>query len=106
MEITKIKKNGIIMPTEMPLHVRCGQCEHTIIKANEPKGELSMFEGLPICSRCRIIKVSKFSDEIQHSKEYKKDSEIRNDILQKKANDDVVEVAIKSQQDTNTTIIK
>lgn len=100
-------KSGIWVKKEKPVAVACGYCPELIWKHKEANGRLFLYNNKPICARCRILKGSKMKNRILGDKKlYLKDQEVREKIEQEKANEQVRQVAMQSQNDNPDVKIK
>lgn len=78
--------------------MRCGYCPRVIFRADETDGEFKEMDKKPICPVCRVLRTSKFRDEIKADK-------VKYDAIKiKKAKEDAekaralaVDVAVASQ---------
>lgn len=91
---------------EEPKHLVCGYCPRFIFQSDEPNAQYRYLDGLPICARCRILKGSKASEIIADKDRVKEDLKIKNDLRQKKADEVAIDVAIATQEETKTQMIK
>lgn len=87
-------------------HLVCGYCPAFVYAHLEPQGEYKYLDGLPICARCRILKGTKASEIIADKDRVAEDLKTKNDLRQKKADDLAIEVAIATQEETQTQMIK
>ncbi len=79
--------------------IRCHYCPRIILKSSEPNGKLKLYQGMPICVVCRILKFSKQKTKIIHDRDkYQKSRQEAQDHENKVANDKAVEIAKKSQE--------
>lgn len=100
------KPNNIIIDNQ-PLHVRCGFCPVMIYKHTESNGTLKLKEGFPVCVKCRILRIGKNADIIKNDKDkYKPDLQAQEEFIQKRADEQVEEIAMLSQDITDTKMEK
>lgn len=50
-------------------YCNCGYCTRQIIVEHEKDGKVFMKDGKPMCMICRAVKLSKFKEEIESSKQ-------------------------------------
>lgn len=91
---------------EQTKHLVCGFCPAFVYAHLEPNGEYKYLDGLPICARCRILKGRKASEIIADREHLDEDLKLKNDMRQKKADEIAIEVAIATQEETQTQMIK
>lgn len=58
--------SGIIVPKEKS--IQCGHCPRAIFPSKEPKGQIFIKDGRPICAPCRVVKLGRFGDRIRADK--------------------------------------
>jgi len=85
--------------------ILCEHCGKAINPANEPNGEINYVEGKPWCALCRLVYLPK-SGKIDYKialgrkrdiKRFQDDMKMKQDKEQKISNDEVIDVALKSQ---------
>lgn len=89
-----------------PKHLVCGYCPAFIYVHLEPNSEYKYLNELPICARCRILKSAHASEIIADRDRLDEDLKEKNQLRQKKADDIAIEVAIATQEETQTQMIK
>lgn len=91
--------SGLLVPKKEVEGYPCGYCPRTIILANESGGHLFMANGKPVCAVCRIMKKSKFANQIRRDKKvYLKERAEEDQRFQNKANELAREAALMSQE--------
>ena len=89
----------ILKTKKSVLKMRCGYCPRVIFRSDETDGEFKELDKKVICPVCRVLRTSKFKDEIKKDKD--KYTEIKAEeekALNKKALEKAIDVAVASQE--------
>jgi len=76
---------------------RCGYCPSVIIARYEPKGRLHIYQGRPVCVKCRVLSGKKRRDILADRKKYKQDQQERDDLAHENEKKKVQTIAAASQ---------
>lgn len=103
MNDIKQTASGILVPEKKKIPVPCEYCGNPIWQHNEVKGRLWLVKGKPACAVCRVTKFSKMGKAIKSDrKNYFKDKKVRAELAQETANEMAIDVALASQNKTDT----
>lgn len=96
-----------LVPKKERVGVRCGFCPVIIWRDNEANGRLFVKQGKPICACCRVMR-GRYGRQIEKEVPRKRaeDSAVKENLLQRKANDHAIDIAMATQQSTKTQIQK